>query len=175
MASRTPRTAGSSRTPSEARSEPTIIPPTPQLPEGEIEPGLKDIYQLLQHLNVKVTKLQETLVSLENVVLDQDGAITTIKNTVERVSTTCDEITSEVHTLHPTTPETTTTRPDVDPTPKPGPACPTVRITTGTPRKSRSPETKPLLGSRHSDPAYGLFRPPRSPSPTSPTTQLSTI
>ncbi|EUC55804.1 hypothetical protein RSOL_136650, partial [Rhizoctonia solani AG-3 Rhs1AP] len=84
MATHTSRTPGSSLTPSEARPEPTIIPPTPQLPTGEdIEPGLKDIYQLLQHLNIKVTKLQEDLTNVENLVVDQDATISAVRKSVE--------------------------------------------------------------------------------------------
>ncbi|EUC54758.1 retrotransposon gag protein, partial [Rhizoctonia solani AG-3 Rhs1AP] len=161
MATRTSRTPGSSRAPSEARPEPTIIPPTPQLPAGEdIEPGLKDIYQLLQHLNIKVTKLQEDLTNVENLVVDQDATISANRKSIEDLvaltNSTQDMVTrveSEVQALQPSTPQKGPTRPDVDPTPKPAPPCRTVRITS----RSHSPDIKPLHHSRSPSPLLGSF------------------
>ncbi|EUC58768.1 hypothetical protein RSOL_276320, partial [Rhizoctonia solani AG-3 Rhs1AP] len=148
------------------------VPHPPLGLAGELEPTIKDIYQLLQHLNIKVTKLQEDFANLENVVIDQDSTLSAVKKqTKDRIALAngtqnmLSWLEEQVRTIHPTTPDNNTARPDVDPMPRAAPSCPKVRISSPS-RTSRSPETKPLHGSQY-NPTFRLFgaRPLRSPSP----------
>ena len=110
---------------SEARPEQTIIPPTPHLTAGQIEPTTKDVYELLRHLHDKFRRMEERFESVENLNINLENTVDDLKKEIKGLQTLSNGTQNMVSRLHkdilhtsPHTPPKFSAGTDVEPTPK---------------------------------------------------------
>ena len=93
-------TRQASRTHSEARPEPPILHPTPHLPENQIEPTTKDVYDLIHHLHDKFKGMEEKMESIENLNIDLENTIDDLKKEVKELQTLSNGTQNMVSRVH---------------------------------------------------------------------------
>ena len=120
--------------------EPPIIPPTPHLPENQIKPTTKDVYELLRHLHDKIGRLEEKFESVKNLNINLENTINELKKEIKELQTLFNGTQNMVSRIHedilhttPHTPLKFSAGMDVEPTPKPSTSQQMARVQTPPP------------------------------------------